>query len=139
MTITPLSAGTAWFLNGISKLQSEQTQVERELSSGYQVQDASDSPAQTPELINLGSSLAAVQNYQTNLTRVQAEASTADQSIGSALSLIQNATTLGAQGANTISSASGRQTLATQVQAIQQQIVSIANTTVEGRYIFGGD
>ncbi len=139
MTINPLSAGTAWFLNGISNLQNEQTQVEKELSSGYQVQDASDSPGQTPELIDLGSSLAAVQDYQTNLTRVQAEASTADQSIGSAISLIQNATTLGTQGANTTSSASQRQILAQQVQAIQQQIVSVANTTVEGRYIFGGD
>jgi flagellar hook-associated protein 3 FlgL len=139
MTINPLSTGTAWFLNGISNLQSEQTQVERELSSGYQVQDASDSPGQTPELIALGSSLAAVQHYQTNLTRVQAEASTADQSIGSAISLIQNATTLGTQGANSTSSATTRQTLATQVQAIQQQIVSVANTNVEGRYIFGGD
>jgi flagellar hook-associated protein 3 FlgL len=139
MTINPLSTGTAWFLNGISNLQNQQTQVEKQLSSGYQVQDASDSPAQTPELINLGSSLAAVQHYQTNLTRVQAEASTADQSIGSAISLIQNATTLGAQGANSTSSASQRQTLATQVQAIQQQIVSVANTNVEGRYIFGGD
>ena len=139
MTVNPLSTGTAWFLNGISNLQSEQTQVEKQLSSGYQVQDASDSPAQTPELINLGSSLAAVQNYQTNLTRVQAEASTADQSIGSAITLIQNATTLGTEGANSTSSASERQTLATQVQAIQQQIVSVANTTVEGRYIFGGD
>jgi flagellar hook-associated protein 3 FlgL len=139
MTITPLSAGTSWFLNGISNLQSQQTQVENELSSGYQVQDASDSPGQTPELIDLGSSLAAVQNYQTNLTRVQAEASTADQAIGSAITLIQNATTLGTEGANSTSSASERQTLATQVQAIQQQIVSVANTTVEGRYIFGGD
>jgi flagellar hook-associated protein 3 FlgL len=139
MTINPLSAGTSWFLNGISNLQTQQTQVENELSSGYQVQDASDSPGQTPELIDLGSSLAAVQNYQTNLTRVQAEASTADQSIGSAITLIQNATTLGTEGANTTSSASERQTLATQVQAIQQQIVSVANTTVEGRYIFGGD
>jgi flagellar hook-associated protein 3 FlgL len=46
---------------------------------------------------------------------------------------------LGTEGANTTSSASERQTLATQVQAIQQQIVSTANTTVEGRYIFGGD
>jgi flagellar hook-associated protein 3 FlgL len=139
MTISPLSAGTAWFLSGISNLQREQTQVEKELSSGYQVQDASDSPGQTPELINLGSSLAVVQHYQTNLTRVQAEASTADQTIGSAIALIQNASTLAAQGANTTSSASERQTLAQQVQAIQQQIVSVANTTVEGRYIFAGD
>jgi flagellar hook-associated protein 3 FlgL len=135
----PSSAGTAWFLNGISSLQTQQTEVEKELSSGYQVQDASDSPGQTPELIDLGSTLAAVQTYQTNLTNVQAEADTADQSIGSAISLIQSAQTLAEEGANSTSSASQRQILATQIQGIQQQLVGIANTSVDGRYIFGGD
>lgn len=140
MTINPpSSAGTAWFLNGISSLQTQQTEVEKELSSGYQVQDASDSPGQTPELIDLGSTLAAVQTYQTNLTNVQAEADTADQSIGSAISLIQSAQTLAEEGANSTSSASQRQILATQIQGIQQQLVGIANTSVDGRYIFGGD
>lgn len=140
MTINPpTSAGTAWFLNGIANLQNQQTQVQKELSSGYQVQDASDDPGQTVELVGLGSSLSAVQNYQSDLTRVQAEASTADQSIGSAITLIENAQTLAAEGANTTSSASERQTLAQQVQGIQQQLVSIADTQVEGRYIFAGD
>ncbi len=137
--MSPVTAGTAWFLDGVSKLKAEQTKVQQELSSGYQVQDASDAPAQTPELVNLGSGLAQVQAYQTTLTRVQAEASTADQSLGTAITLIQKAQTLGAQGANSTSTAATRQTLAQQVQAIQQQLVSISGTTVEGRYIFGGD
>lgn len=139
MTIGGMTVGTAWFLQGISNLQTEQTQVQRELSSGYQVLDASDAPAQTPELVNLGSSLAQVQEYQTNLTRVQSEASTADQSLGSAITLVQNAQTLAVEGANTTTTAATRQILATQIQNIQQQLVSTANTTVEGRYIFGGD
>jgi flagellar hook-associated protein 3 FlgL len=133
------SPGTAWFLQGVSVLQSQDAQVQRELSSGYQVQDASDAPAQTPELVSLGSSLAQVQAYQTNLTRVQAEANTADQSLGTAITLVQNAQTLAAEGANTTTTAAARQTLAEQVQSIQQQLVGIAATTVEGRYIFGGD
>jgi flagellar hook-associated protein 3 FlgL len=137
--ISPTSAGTAWFLDGVSRLKSEQTKVQQELSSGYRVQDASDAPAQTPELIALGSNLAQVQAYQTTLTRVQAEASTADQSLGTAITLIQKAQTLAAQGANSTTTAATRQTLAAQVQAIQQQLVSITGTTVEGRYIFGGD
>jgi flagellar hook-associated protein 3 FlgL len=137
--IPPATAGTAWFLEGISTLQNQQAQVQRELSSGYRVQDASDAPAQTPELVLLGSNLAQVQAYQTNLTRVQSEASTADQSLGAAISLVQNAQTLAAEGANSTTSASTRQTLAGQIQGIQQQLVSIAGTTVEGRYIFGGD
>jgi flagellar hook-associated protein 3 FlgL len=133
------TAGTEWFLQGVATLQSQQAQVQRELSSGYRVQDASDAPAQAPELVALGSGLAQVQAYQTNLTRVQAEASTADQSIGTAITLLQNAQTLAAQGANTTTTAGERQTEAEQIQSIQQQLVSIASTTVAGRYIFGGD
>jgi flagellar hook-associated protein 3 FlgL len=133
------TAGTAWFLQGISTLQAQQTQVQEELSSGYQVNDASDAPAQTPELVQLGSQLAQVQAYQTNLTNVQAEASTADQSLGTAISLVQSAESLASEGANTTTSAATQQTLATQIQGIQQQLVGIAGTTVQGRYIFGGD
>ena len=138
-SIAPTNPGTAWFLDGIANLQTQQTAITRQISSGYQIQDASDSPAQTPELIGLGSSLASIQAYQTNLVRVQAEASTADQTLGSGISLIQSAITLGEEGANTTSTPASQQTLATQIQSIQQQLVSISNTTVEGRYIFGGD
>jgi flagellar hook-associated protein 3 FlgL len=138
-TIGSSTPGTAWFLNGIANLQRHQAEIQREISSGFQIQDASDSPSQTPELIGLGSQLAAVEAYQANLGRVQAEASTADQALGTGISLIQNAITLGAQGANTTSTADLRQRLATQIQGIQQQLVSVANTSAEGRYIFGGD
>jgi flagellar hook-associated protein 3 FlgL len=138
-TIGSATVGTAWFLNGLSNLQQQEAQTERELSSGYQINDASDSPIQTPELIQLGSSLAAVQNYQENLANVQTEASAADQALGSSVSLIQSAVTLASQGASSTSTAASNQLLATEVQGIQQQLVGIANTAVGGRLIFGGD
>jgi flagellin-like hook-associated protein FlgL len=75
--------GTAWFLNGMENLQQQQLQTQKELSSGYQIQDAADSPSQTPELINLGSTLAAVQAYQTSLGSIQTEAAAADGALGS--------------------------------------------------------
>jgi len=138
MTVSSATAGSQWFLNGVANIQQELTTTERQLSSGYQIQDASDSPAQTPALVQLGSQLATVQNYQTNLTRVQAEANGADQAIGSAISLLENAQTLGAEGADSTATAATRQTLAGQIQSIQQQVVGLANTNVAGRYIFGG-
>jgi|SRR5665213_3020378 len=140
--MTPLGSattGTAWFLNGLANLQQQEAQTQKQLSTGYRINDASDSPAQTPELIQLGTTLAAVQTYQSNLGNVQTEANTADQAIGSSISLIQNAVTLAAQGANTSSTATTNQILAAQVQSIQQQLVSIANTSVAGRAIFGGN
>jgi flagellar hook-associated protein 3 FlgL len=135
----PSTPGTAWFLEGISNLQTRQTQIQNQITSGYQVQTAADAPGQAQDLVTLGSSLAAAQNYQNNLTRVQAEASTADQALGTAVSLIESARSLAASGANTISTAADRQGLAQQVQSVLQQVVAISNTVTEGRYIFGGD
>jgi flagellar hook-associated protein 3 FlgL len=140
--MTPLGSatiGTSWFLNGLANLQQQETQTQIELSSGYQINDAADSPSQTPELIQLGSTLAAVQDYQTNLSNVQTEATVADSALGSGISLIQNAVSLAAQGVGSAATAATNQTLATQVKNIQQQLVAIANTTVDGRAIFGGD
>ena len=138
MMISSATAASEWFLNGVANLNQQITKTDEELSSGYQVQDASDSPAQTPALVELGSQLATVQDYQTNLTRVQAEAEGADEALGSAITSINSALTLGAEGANSSNSAATDQTLAGQIQSIQQQVVSLANTTVAGRYIFGG-
>jgi flagellar hook-associated protein 3 FlgL len=140
--MTPLGSatiGTAWFLNGLENLQQQETQTQIALSSGYQINDAADSPSQTPELIQLGSTLAAVQDYQTNLSNVQTEATTADSALGSGITLIQSAVSLATQGAGSTANAATDQTLATQVQSIQQQLVAIANTAVAGRAIFGGD
>ena len=139
MIVSSASIGADWFLNGISNLQRQEVKTQRELSSGFQIQDASDSPSQTPALIDLGSSLASLQSYQTNLGRVQAETGTADTALGTSITLLDNARTLAVQGASSTATAGTRQNLALQVQSIQQQFVSLANTTVEGRYIFGGD
>jgi len=139
MIIISSTIGSSWFLNGISNLQQQIGLTNRQLSSGYRVQDAADSPAQTPELVNLGASLAAVQAYQTKLARVQTEASGADQALGSATSLLDSARSLATQAANTTTTPEERQSIAAAIQSIQQQLVSLANTTVEGRYIFGGN
>jgi flagellar hook-associated protein 3 FlgL len=138
ITVGSATTGAAWFLNGIGNLQQQQLKTLRELTSGFQIQDAADAPALTPELINLGSTLASVQAYQTNLASVQTEASAADSALGSAASLLDSARTLAVQGADSSATAASRQVLASQVQSLQQQLVSIANTSVGGHYIFGG-
>ena len=91
MIISSSSIGADWFLNGVSNLQREEINTQRQLSSGFRVQDAADSPAQTPELISLGSALASQQSYQTNLTRLQAETNSADTAIGTGNKLIESA------------------------------------------------
>jgi flagellar hook-associated protein 3 FlgL len=139
MTVNSATIGADWFLNGLAELQSRELQTQQQLSSGFKVSSAADDPAATHALVDLGSSLAAAQAYQSNLGNVQAEASAADTAIGSAISLVQSAQSIATEGASSTATAAGRQSYSVQIQAIQQQIVSLANTNVAGRYVFGGD
>ena len=139
MTVNSAAIGADWFLNGLANLQARELQTQQQLSSGFAVTSAADDPVATHALVDLGSSLAAAQTYQSNLGTVQAETSAADSALGSAVTLVQSAQSLATRGASSTATADERQSLAVQVQAIQQQIVGLANTQVAGRYIFGGD
>jgi len=55
------------------------------------------------------------------------------------VTLVEQAETYGAQGATDTPNATTRQDLASQLGSILDQLVSTANTTVQGRYIFAGD
>ena len=139
MTVNSATIGAEWFLNGLGNLQARELQTQQQLSSGFAVSSAADNPAATGALVDLGSSLATAQAYQSNLSTVQAETSAADSALGSAINLIQSAQSLAVQGASSTATATERQTLAVQVQGLQQELVSLANTNVAGRFIFGGD
>src|SRR5437764_12041925 len=111
MIVSPAAIGSEWFLNGLAAIEREEARTQRQLSSGYRIQDASDSPAETSELIRLGSTLASLQAVQTNLGRVQAETGTADQAIGNSISLIESARTLAVQGASSTTTDATRRNL----------------------------
>src|SRR4051812_15350853 len=129
MIVSSSQPGVDWFLNGLANLERRQVKTQRQISSGYQIEDASDSPEQTQSLIDLGSRLATIQSYQANLGRVQAETNVADQALGNSITLIESARTAAVQGANSTSTATARQALGVQIGNIQQQLVSLTNTT----------
>ena len=67
------------------------------------------------------------------------ELSAADTALQSSISAVQSAISLAAEGASTTATAETRANLATQVQGIQQTLVSLSQTQVGNTYIFSGD
>jgi flagellar hook-associated protein 3 FlgL len=61
-----------------------------------------------------------------------------DSALSSVVTSLTKAVTLGTEGANGTNSAANLQALATQVQGILTSVVSQANTSVGGSYLFGG-
>jgi flagellin-like hook-associated protein FlgL len=134
-----LSAATNQFLNDLSRVQSVITTTTAQLTSGYRINQPSDAPDQISPLLQLMANTSSNQTVLENLTNVQATVSGADQAVSSANLLLQQATSLGAQGASSTTSATTRAQLAQQVASIQEQMVALAGTQVAGRYIFSGD
>jgi flagellar hook-associated protein 3 FlgL len=113
--------------------------VQRQLSSGLRVGQASDDPSAVSSILKTQSDIARNTQAQTNLNQVSAELQTGDSSLQQAVALIEQAITLGAQAGSVDDNATENSTLAAQVQSIQSQLVNLSNASVNGRYIFSGD
>jgi|HubBroStandDraft_1064217.scaffolds.fasta_scaffold139009_1 flagellar hook-associated protein 3 FlgL len=137
--ISGLSAANDQFLASLNILQNNLSQADEQLSSGYRVNQASDAPQSVQDIFEIRAELG--QDTQTiqNLNAIQGQVQAADSGVQSAIQLLNQAVSLGTEGANTTSSTSSQQTLASQVQAIEAQVVAISNTEVGGVYIFSGD
>ncbi len=137
--IPSLSPATNQFLTSLSALQQVMTTTTEQLTSGYAINQPSDAPDEIAPLLQLMANQSYNQTVLENLSNVQASVTGADQAVSSAVQLLQQASSLGAEGANSATTAATRTQLAEQVEDLQQQMVALADTQVSGQYIFAGD
>jgi flagellar hook-associated protein 3 FlgL len=140
--INGLNAAGNQFLASIETLQNQMNTAETDLSSGLRVNKASDAPQSVADIFQARADLGNATQVDQNLTLVQAQAQAADSALQSAVQLMDNASSLGLQGSGgsfTAASSTQQATLATQVQGLISQMVSISRTAVDGVYIFSGD
>ena len=137
--VTNLSPSSEAFMANIDRVQRQVEEASRQVSSGKRVNVASDAPNEVDTILQLHTDEVRNAQIQENLGVAQADADAADGALTSATQLMDRATVLAAQGANFTLDATGRQNIAGEVQSLLEQMTSISNTTVQGRYIFGGD
>ena len=127
------------FLNNLNRIADRMDQAQRRISTGVRLAQVSDDPDQVSNLLSARSSLSAAHQIQSNLGRVKAEVDAGEQSLQTAVQLLDRARTLGIQGATSGVDASVRSLLANEVGSVIEQIAGLAATQVEGRFIFSGD
>src|ERR1035438_887 len=137
--ITVLSPSTEAFLANMARVQSSIDDASRQMSSGKRVNVASDAPSELDTILQLHTDETRNTQIQENLAVAKADADAADGALTSATQLMDRARVLAAQGATFTVDAAGRQSIAGEVQSLLEQMVAISRTTVQGRYIFGGD
>jgi len=137
--LTNLGASSELFLTDVSRIQRRLTDSTREASSGKRMTAASDRPDEIAPLLQLRSEKQRNLQIQSNLTLAKTDADAADNALNSSIKLMDRALTLATQGSNSILDATGRQSLASEVRSLQEEMVAFSQTTVQGRYIFSGD
>lgn len=125
----------------LANLQQSQATLDaalQQVSTGKSVSVPSDNPAASAAMVQNTIETKNVDQYTQNVSTALTLVQSADSSLGSVVSALTQALTLGTQGANGTMSAGNRQSIATQVQGILAGIVDQANTSIQGTYLFGG-
>jgi flagellar hook-associated protein 3 FlgL len=125
-------------LAGLQESQTTLNQALEEVSTGKSVNVPSDNPAAASEMVQNTIETANVDQYTQNVTGVQSQVQAADSALSSVESSLTQAISLGTEGANGTESAADQQAIASQVQGILSSVVTQANTSYEGSYLFGG-
>lgn len=119
-------------------LQQQDTEL-LQLSTGRRVNSPSDDPAAAAQIVLNHAQSAEMDSYNKSIGDINGQFQTADSTLSSVITELQRALTLGVQAANqgTLSDAD-RSAIASELQGIKSQLVSLANTSYQGDYIFSG-
>jgi flagellar hook-associated protein 3 FlgL len=115
------------------------SQLSAQSSSGLAVSKPSDDPAASAAIMKVLNQQNANTQYATNINDGLTWLSTADSTMTSAENLVRQAKDLAIQAGNSgTASAASRNAIATQLEGIRDDLLSAANTQVNGRSIFAG-
>lgn len=109
-----------------------------ELASGSQVNSLSDDPVAAGENVILSAQLASDDSFSQTAASAQSMLQVSDSALSSVTSELTTAISLATEANNGTMNASDLQSISGQIAGIRDEVVSLANTTYLGRYIFSG-
>jgi flagellar hook-associated protein 3 FlgL len=125
-------------LEQMQQQQQSLTKLQDEISSGSQFTLPSDNPSAALTAVGLQSLLAQKQQYTTNLNTNSSFMSASDSALSQVNTLLNNVQGVALGAVGSTATATTRQSAAAQVQDSLNQILSLANTVFDGRYLFAG-
>ena len=126
-------------LNVIFDAQARLQKTQEALATGKKINEASDDPVASAQITAVRAELSRLEVMQKNVNTAYDELAMTEASLSSAEDLISRAREISVQGANSVLGPEDRAILATEIDAIRDQLLKLANTqTSMGDYIFAG-
>jgi flagellar hook-associated protein 3 FlgL len=125
----------------VAMLQQQQERVNtlsQQVSSGSRINQPSDDPVSAQQVLNLKGLMSATDQYSRNIQTGTTWLNQMDSTMGNMNNLLVSAKELATQMANATYSASDRQNAAVEASQLRDQMISLGNTQIGGKYVFGG-
>jgi flagellar hook-associated protein 3 FlgL len=127
------------FLEILQGLNSRMEKLQAQMASGKRLNSPSDEPVSVIPLLEVRARLASLEQTQSNLSRLKTEVDTGESAMQSAVKLMDRIRTLGMSGASGVQTAATRSSIADEIGSLLTDLAGLANSQVDGRYIFSGD
>jgi len=134
-------ADSAAYRNLLEQLNVLNDRLERasqEVSTGKRLTRPSDSPAESAEMVQLNAQLSQIDQYHANIDNSGFFLNVADSALNQLYDVLSTVYARGSAAGNSFNDEGVRQTLAAEIRALRDQMLSLANTEVRGRYLFAG-
>ncbi|ABX31134.1 flagellar hook-associated protein 3 [Petrotoga mobilis SJ95] len=125
-------------LNDIQDVLRKYSDLNSQLTSGKKVRYPSDNAAVATRISNLDSRLREIERYKTNVETAQNYVNMYDTALQEVSSIYLRVKELAVRGANDTLTKEDKVAISEELNKINTQLVSIANTEISGNYVFGG-
>jgi flagellar hook-associated protein 3 FlgL len=122
----------------LDQTQSSEQQLTSELSSGVRVTSLSQDPVAAGENVLLLNQMQQDDSFTQSSSLVQGQLQVGDSALGSVVSQLTQAISIATGANNGTMNANQLQSVSNQLAGIRDEVTSLANTSYQGQYIFGG-
>ncbi len=126
------------FVQNIFNQQNALQKLRDEVASGFRVSEPADAPGPAGTIVDLQSTINRLTRHKERIGYAENQLQGQDTALNSVEDLMIRAKELASQAANEVYSVEQRSQLATEVWAIRESVVALANTQIFGKYIYGG-
>ena len=116
----------------------EEARLTSELSSGLRVASLEDAPVAVAQSTLLGSAIAKDDTFVQTASNESSRLQVTDSTLGEVVTQITSALSTAVSGNNGTLNASDLASVAQKLSGIRDQVLSLANTSYQGQYLFGG-
>jgi flagellar hook-associated protein 3 FlgL len=125
-------------VSALNQTQANEQTYTNEISSGTTVNSLSDNPVAAAQDYLLRSEISVNDSFVQSAGTMEGQLQVADSALGSVVSQLTSAISLATEGNNGTLDASDKQAVSNQLSGILNEVVSLANTSYQGQYIFSG-